>query len=90
MGRTVHTSKRFEKDVGIAKKRKKDTAKLRSIIDLLIAGQPLPRELNDHPLKGKWNGYRDLHIDPDWVLIYKADDANLWLFRTGSHADVFG
>jgi mRNA interferase YafQ len=50
----------------------------------------LPRELNDHPLKGPWNGYRDVHIESDWVLIYKADVANLWLVRTGSHADLFG
>jgi mRNA interferase YafQ len=90
MGRTVHASKRFEKDVALAKKRGKDTAGLRAAIELPVAGQPLPRELNDHPLKGNWKGCRDLPIEPDGVLIYKADDTHLWLVRTGTHADVFG
>jgi mRNA interferase YafQ len=49
-----------------------------------------PRELRDHPLKGQWKGYRDLHIEPDWLLIYKVDQENLWLVRTGSHGDIFG
>lgn len=88
--RTVHTTKRFEKDTALAIRRGKNTAKLRAVIEILARGQPLPRELNDHPLKGPWNGYRDLHIEPDWVLIYKADERNLWLVRTGSHADLFG
>ena len=89
--RAVHTTKRFEKDVALAKKRHKDTLKLRSAIDLLVARRnPLPPALKDHPLSGNWKGYRDLHLEPDWVLIYKVDDANLWLVRTGSHADLFG
>lgn len=65
------------------------TNKLRAVIDLLILRKPLPRELNDHPLKGKYKGYNDLHIEPDWLLIYKADNNNLWLARTGTHADLF-
>lgn len=88
--RKVHTSNRFDKEAALAVRRGKDTAKLRAIIEILIARQPLPRELKDHPLKGDWNGYRDIHIEPDWLLIYKADDTNLWLVRTGTHADLFG
>ena len=91
MPRAVHTSKKFDKDVALSKKRHKDTQKLRDVIDLLVARRnPLPRTLKDHPLTGNWKGYRDLHIEPDWVLIYKVDAANLWLVRTGSHADLFG
>jgi mRNA interferase YafQ len=88
--RTLRTANKFEKEIELAKRRGKDMAKLRAIIDLLITHQPLPREACDHPLKGQWIGYRDLHIEPDWLLIYKADDTDLWLYRTGTHADIFG
>lgn len=91
MPRAVHTSKKFDKDVVLSKKRSKNTQKLRDVIDLLVTRRnPLPRALKDHPLAGNWKGYRDLHIEPDWVLIYKVDATNLWLVRTGSHADLFG
>lgn len=87
---TVHTSHKFSKDAELAIKRGKDTKKLRAVIELLVTRQPLPREIKDHPLKGEWKNYRDLHIEPDWLLIYKIDDENLWLVRTGTHADLFG
>ena len=80
----------FKRDVKLAQKRGKDMAKLRHAIGLLVAGQPLPRELNDHPLKGEWKSSRDLHIEPDWVLIYSADDDVVRFERTGTHADLFG
>lgn len=88
--RRLNTTNRFEKEVELAKRRGKDTGKLRAVIELLVHPRPLPRELNDHPLRGEFKGYRDLHIEPDWLLIYKTDDADLWLARTGSHADLFG
>jgi mRNA interferase YafQ len=88
--RNVHTSNRFDKDAALAVRRGKDTAKLRAVIALLMSDQPLPDELKDHPLKGYWKGYRDLHIETDWLLIYKLDEKNLWLVRTGTHADLFG
>ena len=90
MRRAVHTSRKFDKDVALAVRRGKNTKKLRAAIELLTTRQALPRALKDHSLTGNWNAYRDLHIEPDWVLIYKVDDANLWLVRTGSHADLFG
>jgi mRNA interferase YafQ len=88
--RTLHTANKFEKEIELAKRRGKDMAKLRTIIELLVSRQPLPRDACDHALKGQWKDYRDLHIEPDWLLIYKADDNDLWLYRTGTHADVFG
>ena len=90
MRRTVHTTSRFDKDAALAVRRGKDSGKLRAVIELLVADRPLPRELKDHPLKGEWKGCRDLHMEPDWILIYKTEDSNLWLIRTGSHADLFG
>ena len=88
--RRLNTTNKFEKDVELAKRRGKDMTKIRIVIDLLINRQSLPSELNDHPLKGEFKGYRDIHIEPDWLLIYKIDDKDLWLSRTGSHADIFG
>ena len=79
----------FKRDVKLAKKRGKDMVKLRDVVGLLLAGQPLPRELNDHPLKGEWKPSRDLHIEPDWVLIYCVDGEVVRFERTGTHSDLF-
>lgn len=84
--RNAHTANKFDKDVALAVRRGKDTNKLRAVIELLVTRQPLPRELKDHPLKGGFKGACDLHIEPDWVLVYQADNENLWLIRTGTHA----
>jgi YafQ family addiction module toxin component len=57
--------------VKLAQKRGKDMAKLRELILLLIEGSPLPPRYKDDPLAGEWKHFRDSHIDPDWLLIYK-------------------
>ncbi len=88
--RSPSYSGQFRRDVKLAEKRGKDMGKLREIIVLLLAGQPLPRELGDHPLKGDWKPRRDLHIEPDWLLIYRIDDDEVHFDRTGTHADLFG
>jgi len=88
--RRLNTTNKFEKDIELAKRRGKDMGKIRTIIDLLVNRHSLSGALNDHPLKGEFKGYRDLHIEADWLLIYKVDDKDLWLSRTGSHADLFG
>jgi mRNA interferase YafQ len=88
--RRLNTTNKFEKDIELAKRRGKDMDKIRTIIDLLVNRHSLSGALNDHPLKGEFKGYRDLHIEADWLLIYKVDDKDLWLSRTGSHADLFG
>ena len=79
----------FRRDVKLAEKRGKDMTKLRLVLQLLINGEPLPARLRDHPLKGVWKNYRDLHIEPDWLLIYRADDYAVTFERTGTHADLF-
>ena len=63
--------------------------KLRTLLSLLLAGAPLPERYQDHPLKGNWKGYRDAHIEPDWLLIYRVVGNELRLARTGTHADLF-
>lgn len=64
-------------------------AKLRQVLLLLLDGEPLPERYKDHPLRGNWNAYRDLHIEPDWLLIYRISGEELHLARTGSHSDLF-
>lgn len=72
-----------------AEKRGKDLAKLRTLLLLLVEKQPLPAAYRDHALKGAWNGYRDAHIEPDWLLIYRVVGKELQLARSGTHADLF-
>ena len=64
-------------------------AKLRLVLQMLIDGDQLPSRLNDHRLKGSWKGWRDLHIEPDWLLLYKATPTDVRFERTGTHADLF-
>ena len=82
-------TKQFKKDVKRMRKRGKDLEKIKAVIDLLIAGEPLPPKNRDHKLGGNWFGRRDCHIEPDWLLIYKLTEDELLLERTGTHSDLF-
>lgn len=82
-------SGRFKKDVKRAQKRNKDMGKLTTVLDLLLNERPLPAAYNDHPLKGDWKGFRNLHIEPNWLLLYRVEGSELQLARTGSHSDLF-
>jgi len=64
---------------------------LRDVVNLLAAGDSLPEKYKDHQLAGNWNGHRECHITPDWLLIYKIDSdiLVLTLTRTGTHSDLF-
>ena len=64
-------------------------AKLRDLIQLFAEGTPLSSSYKDHSLSGDWKHYRDSHIEPDWLLIYRVDGNDLYLVRTGTHADLF-
>ena len=87
--RKVSYSGQFKKDLKLAEKRGKDINKLQEIILLLVQGKRLPAQLKDHPLTGNWKPRRDLHIEPDWLLIYKIDNDTVHFDRTGSHSDLF-
>ena len=80
----------FRKDVKRAAKRGKAMAKLKAVIEMLLEGAELDPRLRDHPLKGEWSGWRDLHIEPDWLLLYRVSGDELQLARTGTHSDLFG
>ena len=62
--------------------------KLKVLIELLLSDQLLPAKYKDHPLKHNWNGYRDAHVEPDWVLIY-APSESVHFERTGTHEELF-
>ena len=90
MGRMILAqTKQFKKDVKRMQKRGKDLAKIKAVIDLLLAEEPLPPKNRDHQLGGNWAGRRDCHIEPDWILIYKPTEDELLLERTGTHSDLF-
>ena len=80
----------FKRDFKRLAKQGKDHRELEAVLLLLLAEDPLPARLNDHPLHGNYDGYRELHVKPDWLLIYKIEDETLVLARTGSHAELFG
>jgi mRNA interferase YafQ len=82
-------SGRFKRDVKRAERRGKDMTKLKAALSLLIAEQSLPVAYDDHPLKGDWKGYLDLHIEPDWLSLYRVGGAELQLAGAGTHADLF-
>jgi mRNA interferase YafQ len=79
----------FRRDVKLAKKRGKDTDKLRELILLLERGTPLPPRYKDHPLTGNWQHHRECHLEPDWLLIYRVVGDDIYLIRPGSHSDLF-
>lgn len=87
--RSPSYSSQFHRDVKRLQKRGKDLEKLKKLIELLLAGEPLPALYKDHPLKLNWVGYRDAHVEPDWVLIYSATAEKVHLERTGTHEELF-
>lgn len=86
----VQTGK-FKNDLKLAKKRGYNLSLLSTVVDTLAAGQPLPEYHRDHNLSGNYNGCRECHITPDWLLIYEIteDELYLYLTRTGTHSDLF-
>ena len=85
----IHYTTRFKKDYKRIKRQQKDPAKLERVVKLLLSGQPLDDKYRDHPLGGNWKNHRDCHLEPDWLLIYRIDAGDLYLERTGSHAELF-
>lgn len=79
----------FKRDIQRQIKKGKDPKKISRIIAVLLKGDRLPSRYKDHPLKGRWKGRRDCHIEPDWVLIYRISSDEIRLERTGTHSDLF-
>ena len=83
-------SSQFKKDLKKAKKQGKDLELLRKILLMIANGETLDLKYRDHELGGNLKGYRECHVNPDWLLIYKVLGIELRLARLGSHSDLFG
>mgnify|MGYP003309293585 CR=1 FL=1 len=74
-------------------KRGADISELKNVLLLLTDGKVIPEKYHDHPLQNSRNfkNCRELHIEPDWLLVYKYSNDNviLYLIRTGTHSDLF-
>lgn len=88
---TIKYHTMFKKDFKRIKKRGYDISRLEKIAELLANEVPLPEQFKDHNLSGNYNGFRECHIAPDWLLIYQVNNNELVLVlsRTGSHSDLF-
>ena len=87
----LRTTSKFRKDYKLAKKRGLDIQLLENVIDTLLQEKPLEPKYKDHSLPGNYIGFRECHIQPDWLLIYAIDKGQLVLTasRTGTHSDLF-
>lgn len=86
----VRYSTKFKKDFKTCVKRNCKMSLLQQAIDILRIPDILPAKNMDHALSGNYSGYRECHIEPDWLLIYKQEENELLLYRTGTHSDLFG
>ncbi|MDD5832108.1 MAG: type II toxin-antitoxin system YafQ family toxin [Clostridiales bacterium] len=84
-------SNHFKKDLKLAQKRGYNLDLLNEVVETLARQEPLPEKNRDHSLIGDYIGFRECHIQPDWLLVYRADNEELILFlsRTGTHSDLF-
>ncbi|HCM12002.1 MAG TPA: type II toxin-antitoxin system mRNA interferase toxin, RelE/StbE family [Lachnospiraceae bacterium] len=85
----LNTSTKFKKDYKLCQKRGSNLSLLQDAVNTLRIPTPLPPKNKDHNLSGKYSGCRECHIMPDWLLIYHVTVDELYLVRTGSHADLF-
>jgi mRNA interferase YafQ len=85
----LETTTQFDRDLKRQEKRGKFLDKLHAVIETLRNRRPLDLKYKDHPLGGESKGWRDCHLEPDWILIYRKDEVSLTLGRTGSHSDLF-
>jgi mRNA interferase YafQ len=93
--RTIDRAGAFKRDYKRAKtspRHRQDVDALVSgVVALLVADQDIPEQYRDHAPIGNWSGYRECHLKPDLLLIYRKPDAEtLRLARLGSHGDIFG
>ena len=86
----LNLTTQFKRDLKLCKKRNYNISLLSAIVDTLRIPAALPQKNKDHVLKGNYNGRRECHISPDWLLIYRIEGNEIYLDRTGTHSDLFG
>ena len=81
----------YKKSYKLMKKRGLDLSLLDEVVDTLSQGKTLEEKYRDHGLSGKFQGFREFHVKPDWLLVYLIENEilTLTLVDTGSHADIF-
>jgi len=84
----------FKKELVLMQRRGKNIEEIKKVISALQQDIPLAEKNKDHTLSGDWVGFRECHIRPDWLLIYRKSDAEnkegiLYLEATGTHSDLF-
>jgi mRNA interferase YafQ len=87
--RQIQASSQFKKDLKRIKKQGRNLNLLTTIVEQLQQDLPLDTKYHDHALSGNYIGWRECHIQPDWLLIYRKIDHILRLERTASHSDLF-
>jgi mRNA interferase YafQ len=84
--RRIRRARSFDKDF----KKAELSPSLVEVLYCLVKDEPLPPKYRDHALTGNLKGFRDCHVEPDLVLIYKIGDDLIELVRLSSHSEVFG
>ena len=87
----LELTRQYLKDLKLARKRGLDERKLNEVILKLVSGEELPKKNRDHSLSGDYEGFRECHISPDWLLIYSREVTVkiITLVRTGTHSDLY-
>ena len=87
----IVASNQFKKDLKLARKRGLKLDHLTAVVNTLASEESLDKKYRDHNLTGDYRGFRECHIEPNWLLIYRIEnnELELFLFRTGSHSDLF-
>ena len=87
----INRTSRFKKEYRQMLKRGCDSKLFEYVVGEIANGRPLAEKYSDHALKGSFEGFRECHVQPDWLLIYIAENntLTLTLTRTGTHADLF-
>ena len=87
----IRPTNKFRQDLKLCQKRGYNMQAITDVIKKLAAGETLPPQNRDHELSGNYKGFRECHIQPDWLLVYRINNNDLILFlsRTGTHSDLF-
>lgn len=85
----LNSSNKFKRDYKICHKRGYNLDLLSDVVNILRIPEKLPEKNKDHKLSGEYKECRECHILPDWLLIYRACNDELYLLRTGTHSDLF-
>lgn len=82
-------STRFKKDLKKFQHKKEVIQEFNEVLKLLLQGVKLPGKFKDHELSGNYVNYRECHVKPDVLLVYRIENNELYLYRLGSHSELF-